>query len=207
MLITSVELAGFASTKNSAVTPGGKPTTDQQMGGQDDVHVGTLTKKLVEAPAGSITSAGAMDTENGTAVSVTSGSGVGGVVGVKDTVGVGVGGIGVNVGVGMGVKVGVLVGLGVKPGVSVNSGVQVGVLVGTGTLVGVATTIAIMVGVATSVGVNSGAGVGAEAQPTIKLKAKVEVITQTTSLVLPNIFASLLFKRKVSGITVYSACS
>jgi len=173
------------------------------MGGQDDVHVGTLTKKLVEAPAGSITSAGAMDTENGTAVSVTSGSGVGGVVGVKDTVGVGVGGIGVNVGVGMGVKVGVLVGL----GVSVSSGVQVGVLVGTGTLVGVATTIAIMVGVATSVGVNSGAGVGAEAQPTIKLKAKVEVITQTTSLVLPNIFASLLFKRKVSGITVYSACS
>lgn len=52
VLITSVDLAGTASGKNSKSTPGGKPATDQLVGGQDDSQSGTLAEKLAEAPAG-----------------------------------------------------------------------------------------------------------------------------------------------------------
>ncbi len=63
---TSVELAGDASGKNCVITPAGDPVTDQRgacEGGLPD----KLTKKVADAPAGSVCAVGVIVTWKGAA--------------------------------------------------------------------------------------------------------------------------------------------
>ncbi len=55
---------GMAYGRNSASRPDGRLLTDQRTGGQAEVHSGTLTTKVVEAPAGIVCTWGVMDIEN-----------------------------------------------------------------------------------------------------------------------------------------------